>query len=132
MPTRFVILSNRGRYRTPRAPTICRRGFVTTLSGWDLRQRVLQRSDQLPVLCLQVLLYFQRLAQDRLGVFEGIFRASVRGGRCAILAHDDDRKQDELEECLCDPGNDAFTTRLQRCGQANQRYHRSEEHTSEL
>ena len=49
-----------------------------------------------------------------------VFRASVRGGRGDVLAHDDDRQQDELEKRLRDPGNDAFTARLQRSGQANQ------------
>jgi hypothetical protein len=33
----------------------------------------------------------------------GLFRASVRGGRCNVLAHDDDRHQDELEERAAHP-----------------------------
>ncbi len=43
----------------------------------ELRKRVLQGSDQLLVLGLQVLLYLYRLAQDGLGVLVGVLRPRV-------------------------------------------------------
>ena len=64
------------------------------------------------VLGLQVGLDLGGFVQDRLGVLIGVLGAVV--GRCSlhVLADDDHRQQDQLEERLRNPGDEAFAAGL--------------------
>ncbi len=44
---------------------------------WQLGQGFSERNDQFFILGLQMLLYLDRFAQDRLGIFEGVFGSLV-------------------------------------------------------
>src|SRR5579864_4539233 len=58
--------------------------------------------DQGEVLCVQMLLDLERVVEDGVCVFVGLLSAFVGGGRLDVLADDDDRQEDELQERLGD------------------------------